>query len=1387
MSVCFLALIALLAAPFPRGVATAAQLQAPSGALTPVVTTSARNDTSLPLRELASRSRPQGDAKSQAVLSRALPRDARENAATFGDAALQSSPVGLAPMPATIANFDGVSNVNGVLPPDTVGDVGPNHYIQWVNLSYAIWNKSGTLLLGPVAGNTMWNGFGGVCESNNDGDPIVLYDHLADRWMISQFAVPDNNYHECIAVSATGDPLGAWHRYDFAYSTVKFNDYPHFGVWPDGYYATYNQFNGNSWGGAGVVAYEREKMLAGQTARQIYFDLFAVNDAYGGMLPADLDGPAPPAGAPAIFAEADDSTFFSGLAADRVALWQFSANWTNPALSTFGVSGNPNESIPVANFEADVCANFARACVPQLGTTAKLDAISDRLMHRVQYRNFGTHQTLVMNHTVDAGGNVAAPRWYELRKATGAGTWSLNQQSTYAPDATHRWMGSIAMDGQGNIALGYSASSSAINPSIRYAGRLSGDPLNTLPQTEAILIAGGGSQTHSSSRWGDYSAMSVDPVDECTFWYTQEYYATTSLAGWKTRIGSFKFPSCTSVPGGVISGTVTIAGSGAPLANASVSLGVYSTVTDSAGHYKIQNVPAGSYTATASRYGYNSQSAPVTITAGATTIQNFALTSLPSAIISGKVTDDGHGWPLYARISINGNLAGPVFTNPATGQYSVSLLLTQSYTLTVEAVLPGYTTATRGITVVGPATENFVLAHDVATCDAPGYGIAGLVLNESFSQTTLPSGWSNIDNIAAHNPKQAWRFDDPGAETNLTGGSGGFAILDSDYYGENQSQDAELRTPVLNLSGKPTVELQFDTDFRRFSGEVADVDVQVNGGAWTNVWKKTGASYRGPKHEVVNISAMAGNQASVIIRFRYSGATWAWWWELDNVRVGIPTCATQPGGLLTGYVTDQVTGLPVNGATVRSVDAPASQTTSFATPEDTNAADGLYILFSGLTGAHPFAASKAMPGYGTDTDSVTVVTNAAVKHDFALPSAKLAAPAQVDVTLPMTRTTSRALTLSNTGGISATFTVAEVNAPYTGTLANVPGFADNTRHVGPPALTALDGTGLRVYTPPAAAPLAAGTVLSQFNTNLVYGWGLGYNTDSGQLWLSNVGAGGGDDRNYAFSTAGAPTGKTIGTSQASTWGADMAYNPFTRKMWQANVGGDSCISSFDTATRKQGASVCPQFGTYERGLAYDPTTNTFYSGSWTDGIINHFAADGTLIDSFNVDMAIAGLAYNPATGHLFVSTNYAPTAYPTAKDFYVLDVNAGYSVVGAFMLGEDVAGDLQGLEIDCNGHLWVAAKHGSVVYEVDSGEAGVCAWQNIPWLTVTPSSGTVNANGSTNLTLNFDSTGLAVGTYEGHLRITSSSPHGDVVVKVILHVTPAGSAVSVIYLPRIVK
>jgi len=444
------------------------------------------------------------------------------------------------------ANFEGVNNVNSVFPPDTEGDVGPNHYVQMINLSFAIWDKSGNLLYGPVNNNTLWQGFGGPCQNTNNGDPIVLYDHLADRWLMSQFALPNDAngpYYQCIAISQSPDPTGVWHRYEFLISNDKLNDYPKFGVWPDGYYMTTNHYTpvaggGWNWAGQGVVAFEREQMLSGGTARMVYFDLEADYPDLGGMLPADLDGPVPPQGSPNPFVQIDDDAW--GYAPDQLQVWNFHVDWSDPANSTFTFDSN----LATAAFDSNLC-NYARNCIPQPGFSANLDAISDKLMFRLQYRNFGTYQTLVVNHTVDVNGNDhAGIRWYELRD-TGGG-WDIFQQGTFAPDSDHRWMGSMAMNGEGDIALGYSVSSGNTYPSIRFTGRLAGDAndLMTIPETE--IIAGSGYQSFLYERWGDYSTMSVDPADDCTFWYTQEYYATAGLFSslWQTRISSFKLEEC---------------------------------------------------------------------------------------------------------------------------------------------------------------------------------------------------------------------------------------------------------------------------------------------------------------------------------------------------------------------------------------------------------------------------------------------------------------------------------------------------------------------------------------------------------------------------------------------------------------------------------------------------------------------------------------------------------------------------------------------------------------------------------------------------------------------------------------------------------------------------
>jgi hypothetical protein len=514
-------------------------------AVAPVVTHSLKNDVSPALRDIPP-GPPQVGPLYEIFLGRRPLSPSPE--AIEPDLVVQDTPAPLA-LTGPILTFEGVNNVNGVLPPDTNGDVGPNHYVQWVNLSFAIYDKSGVLLYGPANGNTLWTGFGGPCETTNDGDPIALYDHLADRWLLSQFALPNfpsGPFYQCIAVSQTSDPTGAYYRYAFEISATKLNDYPKFGVWPDAYYMSINQFLAPifPYAGAGAVAFERDKLLNGQAAQMVYFDLFTVNSAFGGMLPSDLDGPPPPAGAPNYFAEVDDSAV-SPFLTDSLRIWEFQVDWVTPTNSIFGVAGNPNTVLNTAPFNSNMCG-FSRNCIPQKNTFARVDALSDRLLHRLQYRNFGSHQTLVANHTVDVGADHAGVRWYELRNS-GAG-WTIHQQGTHAPDNNHRWMGSAAMDGDGNIAVGFSVSSTSMFPAIRYAGRLAGDPLGMLTQGEATLIGGTGSQTHFSGRWGDYSALSVDPTDDCTFWYTNEYYTVTSSANWRTRVGSFRLPTCGGGP-----------------------------------------------------------------------------------------------------------------------------------------------------------------------------------------------------------------------------------------------------------------------------------------------------------------------------------------------------------------------------------------------------------------------------------------------------------------------------------------------------------------------------------------------------------------------------------------------------------------------------------------------------------------------------------------------------------------------------------------------------------------------------------------------------------------------------------------------------------------------
>ncbi len=504
------------------------------------VSSAVYSDVSAPVRDMvgAAPTAEDGKEKEKDKPLRVLPN--MGNALDQVDGALQTS---AGPLAGTTngLNFEGIgdtsntpSNPCNCAPPDTNGAVGATQYVQWVNTAFAVYDKTtGALAPGfPKAGNALWAGFGGACQNSNDGDPIVQYDKLANRWVMTQFAVSSTPYTQCIAVSTTSDATGTYNRYAFSYGT-QFNDYPKLGVWPDGYYVSYNIFNnGQTFAGSKVCAFDRSKMLTG--ASGVTQQCFQLSTSFGGLLPSDLDGTtAPPAGEP---------NFFMNFGANSLNLWKFHVDFINAANTTFTGATN----IAVAAFNA-ACSGGG-SCIPQPSTNNKLDSLADRLMYRLAYRNFtGTdaHESLVVNQSVTVGNKrtgITSVRWYEIRNPNGAPT--VFQQGTLGTgDGIHRWMGSIAMDKQGNIALGYSASSGSVKPSIRYTGRLVTDALGTM-QTENTIQAGGGSQTGTLHRWGDYSAMTVDPVDDCTFWFTSEYLKTNGSFNWSTRIASFKFPGC---------------------------------------------------------------------------------------------------------------------------------------------------------------------------------------------------------------------------------------------------------------------------------------------------------------------------------------------------------------------------------------------------------------------------------------------------------------------------------------------------------------------------------------------------------------------------------------------------------------------------------------------------------------------------------------------------------------------------------------------------------------------------------------------------------------------------------------------------------------------------
>ena len=547
-------------------------------------------------------------------------------------------------IPSPIISFDGNVNLCGCSPPDPNGAVGPNHVVTMSNLHFQIFNKSGTSLFGPAANNTLWSGFGGGCQTQNSGDPVVIYDQLADRWLLTQFtsAAP---YLECVALSQTNDPTGSYYRWSIATGGGNnFPDYPKASMWPDAYYFSTREFAGGStFVGVGAYALDRAQALIGNPNPIVISFLAPPNPAYvvgDGLLPSDLDGMTPPpAGSPNFFVGSEDNNGPYGAPQDALTIWKFHADFVNPPNSTFTLTN----TLPTSPFNSILAlCGGTRACIPQPNTTNRIDHLGyrQRPLFRLAYRNFGDHESLVTNQSVSAGtgpnGEVSGIRWWELRSP--ASSPVIYQEGTYAPgltDGIHRWMGSIAMNSHGDMALGYSASNGtnpSVFPSVFYTARHAADPPGQMTLGEGSIKDGTGSQT-SSNRWGDYTAMVVDPTDDSTFWYIDEYVPTTSSIGWRLRIGAFRLgPTAQSAFSRKVHGGAGTFDVPLPLTG---SVGVecrsgggtndYQMIVNFASAVTVESVAVTSGTGTVSSFSVSGSQVTVNLT-GVTDVQRITVT-----------------------------------------------------------------------------------------------------------------------------------------------------------------------------------------------------------------------------------------------------------------------------------------------------------------------------------------------------------------------------------------------------------------------------------------------------------------------------------------------------------------------------------------------------------------------------------------------------------------------------------------------------------------------------------------------------------------------------------------------------------------------------------------
>lgn len=686
---------------------------------------------------------------------------------------------------APMQSFNGTTSP--AYPPDANGTIGPEHYMQTINTVFTIFNRAGAIVAGPTKLNTLFYGLAGA--TNNDGDPIVLYDEQADRWLMGEFSITSANDYMLIAVSTTNDPTGTWYKYSFDVSETP--DYEKFGIWRDGYYMGTNTGYSND-----IYVFQRDSMLTGQMPMGVMFDnpwRPAPSNVFNCVPPLDNDGDFAPAGEPGLFIAFNDDAVGGG--SDQLWIYELDVDWSAPASSTF----SRTQQISVSGFDSNFGTDWSN--IKQLNTAQELDAIPQVIMNPPQYRNFGAYETIVCCHTVDVDNtDHAGIRWYELRRVS-SGDWSIRQLGTYAPDGHSRWMASIMLNGAGEIGLGYSISSSTMYPGIRYCGQSASayaSATGTMDVAEDIIQNGDTCQ-QSYNRWGDYSSLQIDPTDDETFWFTSQYPDHSgSVLQRKTKIANFQI--------------------GTPVLTANFAASNTNPQT-----YALVNLTDASFGSPAS---WTWTISPGTF--------NF---------IEGTTASSQH----------------PKLQFTAAGDYSVILKVTSGANNDTES------------------KTNYIHVIDC--------GYQYLPFNEDFSDGVIPACWKTIDSVGNGH---VWRFDNPGGrEIKTPTGTNGVAILDSYYYGINYSQNADLITPMLDLSAYTSVNLSFQHYMRAY---VTTPPYSALGKLYYSLddgctWAQLGSAFAGTPNPYPfnqNVTQVAG-QSRVRFKWNYSG--YGYYWAIDDISI----------------------------------------------------------------------------------------------------------------------------------------------------------------------------------------------------------------------------------------------------------------------------------------------------------------------------------------------------------------------------------------------------------------------------------------------------------------------------------------------------------------------